>query len=64
VTGLLVITVAVIGWMLLITTAARDMDARGRDGRLYGLLMLALPLGLIVWLVKRARYPVVAEDRS
>jgi hypothetical protein len=60
-TALLVITVAVIAWMLLITSAARDMDARGRDGRLYGLLMLALPLGLIVWLVKRAQYPVVAE---
>jgi hypothetical protein len=63
-TGLLVITVAVIGWMLLITGAARDMDARGRDGRLYGLLMLLLPVGLIVWLVKRGQYPVVAEDRS
>jgi hypothetical protein len=63
-TALLVITVAVIGWMVLITAAARDMDARGRDGRLYGLLMLALPLGLIVWLIKRARYPVVVEGRS
>jgi hypothetical protein len=63
-TALLVITVAVIGWMVLITAAARDMDARGRDGRLYGLLMLALPLGLIVWLIKRARYPVVVEGHS
>ena len=63
-TELVVLTVAVIAWMLLITVAARDMDARGRDGRLYGLLMLALPVGLIVWLVKRARYPVVAEDRT
>jgi hypothetical protein len=63
-TPLLVITVGVIGWMLLITGAARDMDARGRDGRLYGLLMLILPLGLVVWLVKRGQYPVVAEDQS
>jgi hypothetical protein len=61
-TPLLVITGGVIGWMLLITSAARDMDARGRDGRLYGLLMLALPIGLVVWLVKRGQYPVVAED--
>jgi hypothetical protein len=63
-TPLLVITVAVIGWMLLITGAARDMDARGRDGRLYGLLMLVPPLGLVVWLVKRGQYRVVAEERS
>ena len=39
------------------------MDARGRDGRLYGLLMLLLPLGLVVWLVKRAQYPVVTEGQ-
>ena len=61
-TALLLITVGVIGWMLLITAAARDMDARGRDGRLYGLLMLLLPLGLVVWLVKRAQYPVVTTE--
>jgi hypothetical protein len=60
VTALLLITVAVIGWMLLITVAARDMDARGRDGRLYGLLMLVLPVGIVVWLVKRAQYPRIA----
>jgi hypothetical protein len=58
--ALLLITVAVVGWMLLITVAARDMDARGRDGRLYGLLMLILPVGIVVWLVKRAQYPRIA----
>jgi hypothetical protein len=57
VTALLGITVAVVAWMLLITAAARDMDARGRDGRLYGLLMLVVPVGLVVWLVGRGRHP-------
>jgi hypothetical protein len=61
VTGLLVITVVVVAWMLLITAAARDMDARGRDGRLYGLLMVVLPVGLIVWLVGRGRHPRVVQ---
>jgi hypothetical protein len=55
------LTVAVVVWMLLITAAARDMDARGCDGRLYGLLMLALPVGVIVWLVGRGRHPRVAS---
>jgi hypothetical protein len=57
---LLVITVGVLIGMLLITVAARDMDARGRDGRVYGLLMLLLPVGVIVWLVGRARHPRLA----
>ena len=61
---LILITVAVVGWMLLITAAARDMDARGRDGRLYGALMLLLPIGLVVWLVKRAQYPRIAGGPS
>jgi hypothetical protein len=61
VTGLLVITVVVVAWMLLITAAARDMDARGCDGRLYGLLMVVLPVGLIVWLVSRSRHPRVVQ---
>jgi Na+/H+ antiporter NhaC len=56
---LLGIALAVITWMMLITAVARDMDARGRDGRVYGLLMLLLPVGLVFWLVNRARYPRV-----
>jgi hypothetical protein len=56
---LLGIALGVIVWMMLITVAARDMDARGRDGRVYGLLMLALPVGLVFWLVNRGRYPRV-----
>lgn len=58
---LLLVTAVVLVGMLLITAAARDMDARGRDGRWYGLLMLLLPIGLVVWLIGRARYPRVAQ---
>jgi hypothetical protein len=61
VTGLLVIVVVVVAWMLLITVAARDMDARGCDGRLYGLAMILLPVGLVLWLVGRSRHPRVAQ---
>jgi hypothetical protein len=50
--------------MMLITMVARDMDGRGQDGRIYGLLMLALPVGLVVWLVKRAQYARVVEESS
>jgi hypothetical protein len=63
VTLLLIAGVVLVG-MMLITVVARDMDARGQDGRLYGLLMLALPVGLVVWLVKRAQYPLVAEEKK
>lgn len=36
--------------------AARDMNRRGDSGLLYGLLVFfALPVGLIVWLLMRAR---------
>jgi hypothetical protein len=61
---LLLIAFVVVAWMMLITTVARDMDGRGQDGRLYGALMLILPVGLIVWLVKRAQHPRVAEESS
>jgi hypothetical protein len=61
---LLLIAFIVVAWMMLITMVARDMDGRGQDGRLYGLLMLALPVGLVVWLVKRAQYPRVAQESS
>jgi hypothetical protein len=64
VSALIILTLAVVGWMLLITGAARDMDARGRDGRIYGLLMLVPPLGIVVWLVKRSQYPRLAGGRS
>jgi hypothetical protein len=62
--NLLLIAFVVVAWMMLITMVARDMDGRGQDGRLYGLLMLALPVGLVVWLVKRAQHPRVVEESS
>jgi hypothetical protein len=61
---LLLIAFIVVAWMMLITMVARDMDGRGQDGRLYGLLMLALPVGLVVWLVKRAQYPRVVQESA
>lgn len=34
---------------------ARDMDRRGREGKLYGLAtLLLLPLGLVAWLIGRS----------
>jgi hypothetical protein len=62
--NLLLIAFVVVAWMTLITMVARDMDGRGQDGRIYGLLMLALPVGLVVWLVKRAQYARVVEESS
>jgi hypothetical protein len=59
---LLLVAAVVVAWMMLITTVARDMDSRGLDGRLYGMLMLALPVGLVVWLAKRAQHPRVPQE--
>jgi hypothetical protein len=60
----LLVGVAVVVWMLLVTAAARDMDSRGRDGRLYGLVVfLLLPVGVVWWLVDHFRYPRVVGDR-
>lgn len=34
---------------------ARDMDRRGREGKLYGLAtLLLLPLGLVAWVIGRS----------
>jgi hypothetical protein len=59
---ILLVAVVVVAWMMLITAVARDMDSRGLDGRLYGMLMLALPIGLVVWLVKRSQHPRVPQE--
>ncbi len=46
--------------LIFCTIVARDMDERGLDGRIYGLVtFLVFPIGLIVWLVQRAKHPVV-----
>lgn len=41
--------------LIFCTIVARDMDARGLDGRLYGALTLvAPPVGLALWFYRRA----------
>lgn len=48
--------------LIFCTVVARDMDRRGLDGRIYGALTLfVLPLGIALWLYKRATLPVVEE---
>ena len=48
--------------LMVCTFVARDMDRRGLDGRIYGALtFFFLPVGLVVWAVKRATTPVVEE---
>lgn len=43
----------------LAVRAARDMDARGKAGWRYGLLLLCLPpVGLVAWLAARTRRPL------
>lgn len=42
----------------LAVRAARDMDARGEPGWIYGLLVLgAFPIGILAWLAGRSRRP-------
>jgi hypothetical protein len=48
--------VPVVCWLAV--QAARDMDARGRPGWLFGLLILAVfPIGVLAWLAARSRRP-------
>jgi len=57
---LLAILVGVPLGLIFCTIVARDMDGRGLDGRLYGLLALVLPpLGLALWAYRRATTPKV-----
>ena len=58
----LVVMVGVPLGLIFCTIVARDMDARGLDGRGYGALTLVLPpVGLAVWLYKRATTPRADE---
>jgi hypothetical protein len=42
----------------LAVRAARDMDARGEPGWIYGLLVLgAFPIGVLAWLAGRTKRP-------
>ena len=55
---LLVVMIGVPLGLIFCTVVARDMDARGLDGRLYGALTLLLPpVGLALWAYKRAATP-------
>lgn len=39
------------------TRAAREMDALGRDGCVYGVvILLVFPLGILLWILDRRRY--------
>ena len=43
----------------LAVRAARDMDARGQPGWVFGLLVLTFfPLGVLAWLAARAKHPL------
>ncbi len=60
---LLAVMVGVPLGLIFCTIVARDMDSRGLDGRLYGTLTLfVLPLGLALWVYKRATTPRVDEE--
>ncbi len=62
---LLVLLVGVPLGLIFCTIVARDMDARGLDGRLYGLLTLVLPpVGLALWVYKRATTPKLEDERA
>jgi len=59
----LVVMVGVPLGLIFCTIVARDMDSRGLDGRLYGALTLfVLPVGLALWVYKRATTPKVGEE--
>ena len=46
--------------LIFCTIVARDMDRRGLDGRVYGLItFLVLPVGIALWLWKRSTTDVV-----
>lgn len=48
--------------LIFCTVVARDMDSRGLDGRVYGAVTMFLPpLGLALWVYKRATTPKVDD---
>jgi hypothetical protein len=59
---LLIIVCVPVGLMLC-TVVARDLDARGLDGRVYGAItFFFFPLGLAVWFYKRSTNARVDAD--
>lgn len=56
----LVTGAALTGLALLARTVGRDMDARGQIGWAWAALAVVFfPIGVIVWIVVRDRFPVV-----
>jgi hypothetical protein len=54
--AVLLFGVPVVCWLAV--RAARDMDARGQPGWLFGVLILtAFPIGVLAWLAARSRRP-------
>ena len=66
--GALVLAVAalVVGWARLVTVAARQVDARGRNGGIVGAaLLLCFPIGILLWLrALRSQPSNIGEHRS
>ncbi len=61
----LVLMIGVPAGLIFCTVVARDMDARGLDGRIYGALTLVLPpLGLALWVYKRAVTPRLDDEQA
>ena len=60
----LVVMVGVPFGLIFCTVVARDVDSRGLDGRVYGALTLLLPpVGLALWVYKRATTPKVDDEK-
>ena len=61
----LVVMIGVPAGLIFCTVVARDMDARGLDGRIYGALTLFLPpAGLALWAYKRATTPKLDDGQA
>ena len=61
----LVVLIGVPVGLIFCTFVARDMDARGLDGRFYGALTLLVPpVGLALWAYKRATTPRVDDGTA
>lgn len=58
----LVTGVGLTGLAVLARSVGRDMDARGQTGWAWAALVVVFPpIGVIVWLVVRDRFPVVGR---
>jgi hypothetical protein len=54
--AVLLFGVPLVCWLAV--RAARDMDARGQPGWVFGVLILgAFPIGLLAWVAARSRRP-------